>query len=373
MKEIIRRTISLLLSFIMVLGVMPMNLLAGTSLSGNGSQSSSTVGVKGNGTNTGGYTTHNFEATGYKVQLIFIQMPDSIYMEEDTSKRKKDIKNFWNASTTNIRYDKKGDVKYIGNPVYLTKNTILGFQSQTKRGYKYSDFQYGIGNKSGSTGVSRSRGDVVSGITLNTPEKINKLTKKYKMSTDLPIYISKKGGTEDHKQRALINDYFLCKAKNEKGEETYYARENLASLVNFIANNGSTNQTTKILFTKLAQNNGTIVSDQTDENGNPVTGNEANVFDTGTYDGKRGEYRLIISPYVSISGNLLGGDSKNEVAVTLRDMYSLGSGCYSKSQPQYFKALAKAVYFDKDDFFEMQGVKGDADSLYTTTGKVVNW
>ena len=107
MKEIIRRTISLLLSFIMVLGVMPMNLLAGTSLSGNGSQSSSTVGVKGNGTNTGGYTTHNFEATGYKVQLIFIQMPDSIYMEEDTSKRKKDIKNFWNASTTNIRYDKK--------------------------------------------------------------------------------------------------------------------------------------------------------------------------------------------------------------------------------------------------------------------------
>lgn len=43
MKEIIRRTISLLLSFIMVLGVMPMNLLAGTSLSGNGSQSSSTV------------------------------------------------------------------------------------------------------------------------------------------------------------------------------------------------------------------------------------------------------------------------------------------------------------------------------------------
>lgn len=359
MKEIIRRTISLLLSFIMVLGVMPMNLLAGTSLSGNGSQSSSTVGVKGNGTNTGGYTTHDFEATGYKVQLIFIQMPDSIYMEEDTSKRKEDIKSFWNARTTNIRYDKKGDVKYIGNPVYLTKDTILGFQSQTKRGYKYSDFQYGIGNKSGSTGVSRSRGDVVSGITLNTPEKINKLTKKYKMSTDLPIYISKKGGTEDHKQRALINDYFLCKAKNEKGEETYYARENLASLVNFIANNGSTNQTTKILFTKLAQNNGTIVSEQTDENGNPVTGNEANVFDTGTYDGKRGEYRLIISPYVSISGNLLGGDSKNEVAVTLRDMYSLGSDCYSKSQPQYFKALAKAVYFDKDDFFEMRGITGE--------------
>ena len=107
MKEIIRRTISLLLSFIMVLGVMPMNLLAGTSLSGNGSQSSSTVGVKGNGTYTGGYTTHNFEATGYKVQLIFIQMPDSIYMEEDTSKRKEDIKSFWNARSTNIRYDKK--------------------------------------------------------------------------------------------------------------------------------------------------------------------------------------------------------------------------------------------------------------------------
>ena len=359
MKEIIRRTISLLLSFIMVLGVMPMNLLAGTSLSGNGSQSSSTVEVNGNGTNTGGYTTYNFEATGYKVQLIFIQMPDSIYMEEDTSKRKKDIKDFWNASTTKIRYDKDGDVKYIGNPVYLTKDTILGSQSQTKRGYLYSDFQYGIGNKSGSTGKSRSRGDVVSGITLNTPEKINKLTKKYKMSPDLPIYISEKGGTEEHKQRALINDYFLCKAKNEKGEETYYARENLASLVNFIANNGSTNQTTKILFTKLAQNNGTIVSEQTDENGNPVTGNEANVFDTGTYDGKRGEYRLIISPYVSISGNLLGGDSKNEVAVTLRDMYSLGSDCYSKSQPQYFKALAKAVYFDKDDFFEMRGIAGE--------------
>ena len=77
------------------------------------------------------------------------------------------------------------DVKYIGNPVYLTKDTILGSQSQTKRGYLYSDFQYGIGNKAGSTGKSRSRGDVVSGITLNTPEKINKLTKKYKMSTDL--------------------------------------------------------------------------------------------------------------------------------------------------------------------------------------------
>ena len=372
MKEIIRRTISLLLSFIMVLGVMPMNLLAGTSLSGNGSQSSSTVGVKGNGTNTGGYTTHNFEATGYKVQLIFIQMPDSIYMEEDTSKRKKDIKNFWNSVRIDYKNTDNEHIRYIGNPVYLTKDTILGFQSQTKRGYRYSDFQYGIGNKSGSTGKSRSRGDVVSGITLNTPAKINKLTKKYKMSPDLPIYISEKGGTEDHKQRDLINDYFLCKAKNEKGEETYYARENLASLVNFIANNGSTNQTTKILFTKLAQNNGTTVSEQTDENGNTITGNEANVFDTGTYDGKRGEYRLIISPYVSISGKLLGGDSKNEVAVTLRDMYSLDTDCYSKSQPQYFKALAKAVYFDKDDFFEMKGVKGDLDILYKNSTDIVN-
>lgn len=91
MKEIIRRTISLLLSFIMVLGVMPMNLLAGTSLSGNGSQSSSTVGVKGNGTNTGGYTTHDFEATGYKVQLIFIQMPDSIYIWRKTPVRERKI------------------------------------------------------------------------------------------------------------------------------------------------------------------------------------------------------------------------------------------------------------------------------------------
>ena len=131
----------------MVLGVMPMNLLAGTSLSGNGSQSSSTVGVKGNGTNTGGYTTHNFEATGYKVQLIFIQMPDSIYMEEDTSKRKEDIKSFWNSVRIDYKNTDNEHIRYIGNPVYLTKDTILGSQSQTKRGYRYSDFQYGIGNK----------------------------------------------------------------------------------------------------------------------------------------------------------------------------------------------------------------------------------
>ena len=366
MKEIIRRIISLILSFIMVLGVMPMNLLAGTSLSVNGKNTSSsagTTGTGGNGTNKGGYTTHSFNATGYKIQLAFLKLPDDVYSEEDSTERKKKVTNKWNAL---VQSDLKGNtdsvLTYIGKPVYLTTQGIYNEnegrvpEQKTSRGYGHSDLQYGIGDKTGK-GYIRSKADLTK-INLSNPSLVSG---KYRMNPDLPIYISATGKRADGQveERSLIRDYFLCKAKNEKGEETYYARENLASLVNYIANRNKSSQSTPILFTRLAQNTGTAIEEQKDSNGNAVTGNEDYVFDTGRYKGQKGEYRLIISPYVSIRQGDLG--SNGEVAVTLRDMYSLGSDCYSKSQPQYFKALAKAVYFDKDDFFEMKGVSSVED------------
>ena len=260
MKEIIRRTISLLLSFIMVLGVMPMNLLAGTSLSVNGNNTSSsagTTGTGGNGTNTGGYTTHSFNATGYKIQLAFLMLPDDVYSEEDSTERKKKVTNKWNAL---VQGDLKGNtdsvLTYIGAPVYLTTQGIYSEnegrlpEQKTSRGYKYSDIRYGIGDKTGK-GFARSVPDDLTKINLSTPSLVSG---KYKMNPDLPIYISETGKRADGQveERSLIRDYFLCKDKNEKGEETYYARENLASLVNFIANNQ--NNAIKIIQNKILDN-----------------------------------------------------------------------------------------------------------------------
>ena len=259
MKEIIRRTISLLLSFIMVLGVMPMNLLAGTSLSVNGNNTSSsagTTGTGGNGTNTGGYTTHSFNATGYKIQLAFLKLPDEVYSEEDSTERKKKVTNKWNAL---VQGDLKGNtdsvLTYIGAPVYLTTQGIYSEnegrlpEQKTSRGYVHSDLQYGIGDKT-DKGYIRSKAEITK-INLSTPSLVSG---KYRMNPDLPIYISETGKRADGQveERSLIRDYFLCKDKNEKGEETYYARENLASLVNFIANNQ--NNAIKIIQNKILDN-----------------------------------------------------------------------------------------------------------------------
>ena len=371
MKEIARRTISLLLSFSMVLGVMPMNLLAGTSLTVNGTSSSSQVGTSdtgGTGSNTGGYTTHDFNATGYKIQLVFLDLPDDVYSEENSTERRKKIIKEWNdLGQIDLQGNKEdSNLKYIGDPVYLTtqeiynKNAGRVNEQKTRKGYKYSDLRYGIGNK---TGQGDTRTSIVD-IKLSTPRSISG---KYTMEDDLPIYISESGKRPDNtvEKRSLIRDYFLCAIKDEKGNTTYCARKNLAALVNYIANGNSSSQSTPIAFCKVANNTNEVQIIQE----NQLTGTEDSVFDTGVYQGMKGEYRLIISPYVSIRGGTVG--NQGEVAVTLRDMKELDTECYSQSQPSYFKALAKALYFDQDDFFNMKGLtKEYAESNLDTSAKV---
>ena len=347
MSSTLRRIVSLILSVAMVVGLVPNVYAAEPNGGGVGTTINDPVPPTGsNGSGTLAYKTSNFNATGYKIQLIFLRMPDDVIMEENDESRRNKIIDCWNNA--DIRYDDDGEVTYIGKPVYLTRNSLKSFQQNTNYGYFYTDFQYGLGDKATKTQHNRNLGTDRQQIKILSPLDISKKGSQYEMTdADLPINISS-GSTAG--QRDLIKDYFLYETVNATTKKTeYIPRQNLAALVNYIATDGGANPTNQILFSRVAKNTGTDVTQNTS-----LTGDEASIFDGNKYAGDKGEYRLIISPYVSIYGGSLGSAS-NQTAVTLRDMYSLGDSCYRYSQPQFFTALAKALCFDKTDFFNMTG------------------
>ena len=347
MSSTLRRIVSLILSVAMVVGLVPNVYAAEPNGGGVGTTINDPVPPTGsNGSGTLAYKTSNFNATGYKIQLIFLRMPDDVIMEENDESRREKIIQCWDNA--DVRYDKNGDVIYIGNPVYLTRNELKKYQLNTNFGYLYTDFQYGLGDKATKTQHNRNLGTDRQQIKILSPLDISKKGSQYEMTdADLPINISS-GSTAG--QRDLIKDYFLYETVNATTKKTeYIPRQNLAALVNYIATDGGANPTNQILFSRVAKNTGTDVTQNTS-----LTGDEASIFDGNKYAGDKGEYRLIISPYVSIYGGSLGSAS-NQTAVTLRDMYSLGDSCYRYSQPQFFTALAKALCFDKTDFFNMTG------------------
>lgn len=362
MSSTLRRIVSLILSVAMVVGLVPNVYAAEPNGGGVGTTINDPVPPTGsNGSGTLAYKTSNFNATGYKIQLIFLRMPDDVIMEENDESRRNKIIDCWNNA--DVRYDKNGDVIYIGNPVYLTRNELKKYQLNTNFGYLYTDFQYGLGEKATKTQHNRNLGTDRQQIKILSPLDVSKKGSQYEMTdADLPINISS-GSTAG--QRDLIKDYFLYETVNATTKKTeYIPRQNLAALVNYIATEGGANPTNQILFSRVAKNTGTDVTQNTS-----LTGDEASIFDGNKYAGAKGEYRLIISPYVSIYGGSLGSAS-NQTAVTLRDMYSLGDSCYRYSQPQFFTALAKALCFDKTDFFNMTGKPSDTlNSVFPTK----NW
>lgn len=358
MSSTLRKIVSLILSVAMVVGLAPNVYAAEPNGGGVGTTINDTTPTTGsNGSGTLAYKTSNFNATGYKIQLIFLQMPDDVIMEENDESRREKIIQCWDNA--DIKIENIDGVRYIGKPIYLTRNGLKSFQTNTKKGYEYTDFQYGLGNKEAQSQLNRSEVDT-STIKILSPLDISKKGSQYEMTdADLPINISS-GSTAG--QRDLIKDYFLYETVNATTKKTeYIPRQNLAALVNYIATEGGANPTNQILFSRVAKNTGTDVTQNTS-----LTGDEASIFDGNKYAGAKGEYRLIISPYVSIYGGSLGSAS-NQTAVTLRDMYSLGDSCYRYSQPQFFTALAKALCFDKTDFFNMTGKPSDTlNSVFPT-------
>ena len=346
MQEIVKRITSLILSVTMVLGLMP-NVYAAQA-NGGGTGTKIDGGVVPSTDSNVKYLTSSFDATGYKIQLVFLPIDENILLIDNEENRRNEIIKCWDNA--NVRYDKYGDVMYIGNPVYLTKTTLKQYQKNTKQGYQYTDFQYGLGRKKGNTGIEkRDVSDIKDGISILTPNDISKKGSDYEMSGELPIKIS--DNNNNISKDDLIKKYFLYEYYNSETKKTeYIPRQNLAALVNYIATNGGADSENAILFSRVAGNGAS-----TEITTNNLTGNEENIFDGNKYKGQKGEYRLIISPYASIYGSGLGSIG-NQVAVTLRDMESLGEACYSKSQPQFFIALARALCFDKKDFFQMTGL-----------------
>lgn len=251
MSSTLRRIVSLILSVAMVVGLVPNVYAAEPNGGGVGTTINDPVPQTGsNGSGTLAYKTSNFNATGYKIQLIFLQMPDDVILEENDESRREKIIQCWDNA--DVRYDKNGDVTYIGNPVYLTRNELKKYQLNTNFGYLYTDFQYGLGDKATKTQHNRNLGTDRQQIKILSPLDISKKGSQYEMTDkDLPINISS-GSTAG--QRDLIKDYFLYETVNATTKKTeYIPRQNLAALVNYIATEGGANPTNQILFSRVAK------------------------------------------------------------------------------------------------------------------------
>ena len=130
MSSTLRRIVSLILSVAMVVGLVPNVYAAEPNGGGVGTTINDTTPTIGsNGSGTLAYKTSNFNATGYKIQLIFLQMPDDVIMEENDESRREKIIQCWDNA--DIKLGNMGGVRYIGEPVYLTKNELKKFQLNT--------------------------------------------------------------------------------------------------------------------------------------------------------------------------------------------------------------------------------------------------
>lgn len=378
----LKRIISLCLSIVFVLGVLPLNVFADK----NGISSNAVIGGAGGGLGGVDYVYSGNGITGYKIELLFLPISEDILNEKDkTTRRNSIIKEWDNADLSGTNPDE--GVQYIGTPVYLTSKGIVD-TAGTKISYGYSstDFQYGLGTSEGNPRKTRNTAFIGENLkkvsTITTDDIFQKICRgmgKYSMSSDLPITLAFDSSQLNNKY--TFESYFLYKKPhtNESASDSitadYYATNELAALINYISTSGGTdvNDATEIYFKETAQkqsNGSTII------NPHNVDSSKPNIFDEDKYNGTVGEYRLLVSPFVGIHSSKASdgfGSKENEVAVTLRDMYSIGSDCYKDSQAKAFRGMAKALCFDKDDFFTMHGKSSsDIEKSFTTTTKVVS-
>ena len=366
MQKKFKRFLSFIMAMIMTIGSL--NIAYGYDP--NSQNTSGTASSSGSSTVSG--NSSDEISTGYKVQLLFLQLSEETYKHKNEEGGEQLVLNEWNNAKTNVN-DSMGTgnvIQRVGEPVYITTqhNKDAGSYTATQ-GFKYGDFDYGLGTRTGKTGIDRSSLVSKSDI-MDTVETVNStmtslslsdsnLSAYMSMSSSLPIYI----GKSQQNSNVQLKDYFMVERTqvenapetNNDGNGNYLPKTNYVSLVNYIATNEGKYPDKAIYFTTVAVQQGSKYVAATPT----VPGGAANVYNTGIYKGMKGEYRLIITPVYLVNSSTLGGIT----ALTARDMawvaqnldpLGTSEGSIIWNQSAYFKDLCKTTTLSREDIFEMK-------------------
>ena len=373
------RFLSSILAIVMIVTYLPVNTFAvgaGASSLGVYTDTTATTTSSGNG-NTAGkklyFAVSNENLTGYKLQLVFYPLSDKTYYEENNEDRRQAIIKEWDlARLSREDSSTSGEqVVYIGQPVYLTRDNLK--DSAIQYGFRHSELEYGLGTRKGAYDRNYKNGLVninVVGTTdvFNTMKNQASNYGKYDFSANLPINVGSKGA-----YKGQIKDYLMYKLPDteaKKENKEYVAKDNFVTLANYLALTGKQD---RIYFTETYSNDGKAKTENT------VPADAQNIFDAGVYQGKRGEYRLIVAPYycfydkdIQLNGFSNKVSQSAQLAATARDMMYLDSVTGDKctgSIASGFKAVCGASCLEKNDFFNLVGRTTEA-TVNSTFGNV---
>ena len=380
MSKRLRRIVSFILAMIMTLSSLNFVYAA--------DDNTGTGGGTGSGTGSESQNQTDEIGTGYKIQLVFLELDDATYKNKNTPEGKQAVIEAWNNAKTGFYDSSAGEftVQRIGEPIYLTTNQIKSAQKAPTIGFKFGDFDYGLGSKKDSVTISRnlfysnSDGSDISVSPSDINSALSTLKSKCQSegsgmenfltldNSTLPILIGGDGSPylQNQGDNALHN-YLLknrpADKKTDKNSE-YIVNQNFIALVNYISTKGgkSTDDRDVIYFHEVADSAGNQIELEVPEDA-------ASIFDKGLYRGAYGEYRLIVSPYWNVNASYTGG----RTALTLRDMAFIGeqegtgSGTLVYTQEKYFKILARVARLVDNDMFNLQGVTASEANCSSTS------
>lgn len=346
MTSKIKRLTSLILATVMMIISLPV------SASYNGGSTSGSWDTSGSGKNSSASSLVSFGNQMIKCSLYFCQISDDILnMPTDTKEerelRRQKMDEVWAKGKT---IQKVGDTIYIGRP---------GIADSGK--YKYegdiasSDlFDRGFVNESG-TQLYQERTPNKGGIIFKTTSELG-----FTEPESLPVTITNNNipaGKE-------VKEYFMSDNTRKSDYDAsrmskYDTKENMRKLIHAMTGRvadptGQTNMKfNRVSFSKT-------------ENGTDYY-NSYSDFDSGTYNGQSGEYKLYLESCITI-----GTDSSTSTAMTVRDAAYHGfvSGPNASerrnNQPNTMKFLAHGFKLTADDAFGLKKAKHYSDFTKTT-------
>ena len=225
MDKKLKRFMSLVLAFIMILSSNTFVLADGNSNVGAGGGAGGTIVNHSGGDDV---------TTGYKIELLWIPLSDEVWSMKPSPEKTKKVNEAWNqAKITPTDTAGSGvEVQHLGTPVYITNDAVIkASKGTTAKVFKYGETKYGLGTRAGKTGITRDNKDTVTLKTYKTlkgeiakslnsvsPE-LSSVISNYNPSKDLPVYVGSK--SESNVSSDDLKNFFMpVRPQENKNENT---------------------------------------------------------------------------------------------------------------------------------------------------------
>ena len=353
MDKKLKRFMSLVLAFIMILSSNTFVLADGNSNVGAGGGAGGTIVNHSGGDDV---------TTGYKIELLWIPLSDEVWSMKPSPEKTKKVNEAWNSVT-------EAEIQRLGKPVLVTNDEVVkASKGTTATVFRYGDSVYGLGTRGGvdrkTSGYDTVtlktyktlKGEIAKSLNSVSPE-LSSVISNYNPSKDLPVYVGSK--SESNVSSDDLKNFFMpVRPQENKNENTGDRVGNpaLCALVNYMSTMGGEKPEDAIYFQELHYD-GKV-------NKMELPFEDANCFDTGIRNGEKGNYKLILEPFYRVQN----ASGFGTMFLTARDFIYVSEQQNSENptaypattigmQPKIFKQLAGNVVLEADSIWGLKGSK----------------